>query len=182
MVNPKSKDRLRPPLMYAFREAHAARDARKKLDLRDEAGERIVAGRRGAPRLAITDPKLRQEVIRDLEILLNTVNLASSLPLDAAEHVRCSILNYGRPDLVRRSIDEFSVGSIGAEIAETLARFEPRLARDSLTVVRDDSVDAAALRVRFLIAAALGCEPLAASVEFVADVELDTGKVVVARR
>ncbi len=45
MVNPKSKDRLRPPLMYAFREAHAARDARKKLDLRDEAGERIVAGR-----------------------------------------------------------------------------------------------------------------------------------------
>ncbi len=182
MGSPTTKDRLRPPLMYAFREAHAARDARKKLDLRDEAGERIIAGRRAAPRLAITEPRLKQEVIRDLEVLLNTVDLASSLPLGTAEQVRRSILNYGRPDLVHRSIDEFSVGGIGTEIAEALARFEPRLAREALAVVRDDSVDAAALRVRFLIRAELDCEPLAIPVEFVADVELDTGKVVVARR
>jgi type VI secretion system protein ImpF len=28
------KERLSPPLMYAFRTAHEARDAKKKLDLR----------------------------------------------------------------------------------------------------------------------------------------------------
>ena len=44
--------------MYAFRGAHAARDAKVKLDLRDEAGERIIAGRRAAVRTAITEPTL----------------------------------------------------------------------------------------------------------------------------
>ena len=53
-VAPK-KDRLSPPLMLAFRSAHAARDARKKLDLRDESGERVIAGRRAAGRMPITE-------------------------------------------------------------------------------------------------------------------------------
>ena len=35
-----------PPLMHVFRAAHEAKDANKKLDLRDEAGDRIIAGRR----------------------------------------------------------------------------------------------------------------------------------------
>ena len=46
-VVPK-KDRLSPPLMLAFRNAYAARDARKKLDLRDASGERVIASRRAA--------------------------------------------------------------------------------------------------------------------------------------
>jgi len=45
------KDRLAPPLMFAFRSAHAARDAKKKLDIRDAAGERVIAGRRTSARL-----------------------------------------------------------------------------------------------------------------------------------
>ena len=49
------KDRLSPPLMFAFRSAHAARDANKKIDLRDEAGERVIAGRRSAGRAPITE-------------------------------------------------------------------------------------------------------------------------------
>ena len=46
MAGRDKKDRLSPPLMYAFRGAHEARDAKKKLDLRDEAGERVIANRR----------------------------------------------------------------------------------------------------------------------------------------
>ena len=63
------KDRLSPPLMHAFRSAHAARDATKKIDLRDESGERIIAGRRSAGRSPITELQLRREVARDLELL-----------------------------------------------------------------------------------------------------------------
>ena len=48
MANINRKDRLSPPLMYAFRSAHAARDATTKIDQRDEAGERIISGRRTA--------------------------------------------------------------------------------------------------------------------------------------
>ena len=60
MAGPNRKTRLTPPLMHAFRAAHDARDAKKKLDLRDEeSGERIIAGRRGPARAAITEPVLR---------------------------------------------------------------------------------------------------------------------------
>ena len=44
---------LAPPLMYAFRMAHEKRDAKATLDLRDEAGERVIAPRR------ITDDAVR---------------------------------------------------------------------------------------------------------------------------
>ena len=45
MVDGARKERLSPPLMYAFRTAHEARDAKKKIDLRDESGERVIASR-----------------------------------------------------------------------------------------------------------------------------------------
>ena len=75
------KDRLSPPLMYAFRSAHEARDAKKKLDLRDESGERVIASRRTAARAAITEPTLRREVARDLDALMNTIALESTQDL-----------------------------------------------------------------------------------------------------
>ena len=79
-LTPK-KDRLSPPLMLAFRAAHEARDARKKLDLRDQSGERIIAGRRSTGRHPISEALLRREVSHDLETLLNTIALESTLDL-----------------------------------------------------------------------------------------------------
>ena len=69
------KDRLAPPLMYAFRMAHEKRDAKAKLDLRDEAGERVIAPRRMTTRSPISESGLRREVMTDLLSLLNTTNL-----------------------------------------------------------------------------------------------------------
>lgn len=176
------KERLSPPLMYAFREAHEARDAKKKLDLRDETGERVIAGRRSAARQAITEAKLRREVTRDLETLMNTIAFGSSVDIQSFDRVPGSILNYGFPDVAHRSIDELSVNDIAGEIRAVLRHFEPRLARDSIEVARDMSVDAAELRVRFLVKADLACEPLHVPIEFVAEVELDTGKILLSRR
>lgn len=48
-------DRLAPPLMYAFRAAHEKRDAKQRLDLRDEAGERVIAARRVTTRSPISE-------------------------------------------------------------------------------------------------------------------------------
>jgi type VI secretion system protein ImpF len=59
--------------------------------------------------------------------------------------------------------------------------FEPRLAADSIQVTRDVTVDAAELKVRFLVRADLLCEPLNVPVEFVADVEMDSGKILITR-
>ena len=173
-------DRLAPPLMYAFRTAHEKRDAKAKLDLRDEGGERIIAARRVTTR-PISEVGLRREVMTDLLNLLNTTNLDAAEDLSSAPAVRGSILNYGFPDLSWRTIDENSLSEIAREIEIALADFEPRLARDSIKARRDLSVDVEELRLRFLVKADLRTQPVSVPVEFVAEVELDSGKIKVDR-
>jgi type VI secretion system protein ImpF len=175
------KDRLSQPLMHAFRSAHQARDATKRLDLRDESGERVIAGRRPTGRAPITETMLRREVGHDLEVLMNTINLASAVDLHRFDYVRRSILNFGFSDLTHRSIDEYSINDLKQEIEAALTNFEPRLIRESIHATRDTSLDAAELKVRFLVQADLSCEPVDVQVEFIADVELDTGKIAIAR-
>jgi type VI secretion system protein ImpF len=175
------KIRLRTPLMLAFRSAYESRDARQKADLRDESGERVIAGRRAMVRGAVTESIVRREVNRDLETLMNTINLDSSYPLEPCDEVKRSILNYGLPDVTHRSIDEGSVGDVIDEIQEALLNFEPRLVKDTIQVQRDNSADIAQLQVRFVVRADMWSDPLKVPVEFYADVQADTGKVVVSR-
>jgi type VI secretion system protein ImpF len=59
MAAPKN-DRLAPPLMYAFRAAHAARDAKPEVDIRDR-GERVIAPRRVTARAPISERELRNK-------------------------------------------------------------------------------------------------------------------------
>ena len=181
MVGVKKTDRLSPPLMYAFRAAHEARDAKTKLDLRDEAGERVIAGRRMAVRTAITEPALRREVAHDLDALMNTIALESSEDLTAFEHARKSILNFGLPDITHRSIDEMSIEDISGEIKAALIHHEPRLMPASIRVSKDAEINEAELKIRFVVRADLVCEPLNVPVEFVADLELDSGNISVGR-
>ncbi len=172
------KNRLSPPFMHAFRSAHAKRDAKKALDLRDEAGERVIAQRRVAPRSTITEPHLRREVARDLEALVNTVALGSTEDLSTYEAVQRSVLNYGLPDIVHRSIEEASVAHISSEIVAALVAHEPRLVPGTIQVARDQRVDKVELKIRFVVSAELMCHPVNVPVEFVADVETDSGAIV----
>jgi type VI secretion system protein ImpF len=174
-------DRLAPPLMFAFREAHQKRDAKKKIDLRDEAGERVLATRRASTRAPVSESGLRREVMRDLVDLMNTTNLASVDDLEDFPEVRASVLNYGLPDLTHRTLEENRISNISDEIETALARFEPRLARGSIRARRDETVGSEELRLRFLVAADLLCEPVNVPVEFVAELEFDTGKIKIER-
>ena len=180
MAGLNNKTRLSPPLMYVFRAAHEAKDATKKADLRNESGDRVIAARRLRARHTITEPLLRREVSRDLEALLNSIALESSVDMTGAPQVRMSILNFGIPDVTRRTIDEIGVNDIPQEIRTAIIAFEPRLAAASLHIERDKHVDPAELKVRFIVRADLTCEPVHVPVEFIADV-IDTGKIVVTR-
>ena len=175
-----SKTRHSPPLMHVFRAAHEAKDAKKKVDLRGESGERVIAGRRLRPRQVITEPVLRREVWRDLDALLNTIALEASVDMTDAPLVRKSILNFGLPDVTHRSIDELGVREIPNEIRDAIVRYEPRLAAASLRIERDMSVDPTELKVRFIVRAELTCDPVHVPVEFVADL-IETGKIIVNR-
>jgi type VI secretion system protein ImpF len=171
--NKNRKDRLSSPLMHAFRSAHAARDATKKIDVRDESGERIISGRRTVGRTPITENLLRREVARDLEALMNTVAFESAEDLREHPYVRKSILNFGLPDIVHRTIDEVTVSDVKSEIESILTNFEPRLVRDTVHAARDNSIDPTELKVRFVVQADLRCIPVDVPVEFVADMDLD---------
>ena len=172
--------RLSPPLLHAFRTAHEAKDARKAIDQRNAAGERVVTSRKLRARQVITEPLLRREVARDLDALLNAVALESSVDMDDAPHVRRSILNFGLPDIALRTIDETAVDEIPGEIRTAIANFEPRIAPGTLRIERDRQVDSLELKVRFLIRAELVCHPVHVPVEFVADI-VETGKIMIKR-
>lgn len=180
MAEVTSKTRLSPPLMHVFRSAHAAKDAKKTIDMRDEFGNRVLAGRRLRPRQVITESVLRREVSRDLDALLNAIALQSTIDMTDMPYARGSIVNFGIPDITHRSIDEAGVDDIADEIKTAIINFEPRLARDSVRVVRDTSVDPVELKVRFIVRADLTCDPVHVPVEFVADV-VESGKILVNR-
>jgi type VI secretion system protein ImpF len=180
MTSPRN-DRLAPPLMYAFRAAHEKRDAKQKLDLRDEGGDRVIAARRVTTRGPISESGLRREVMIDLINLLNSTNLDAAEDLSATPAVMKSILNYGFPDLASRTLDENGVRDVAREIEVALGDFEPRLARDSIRASRDMAIRDDELRVRFVVKADLRARPVNVPVEFVAEVDLESGKIKVDR-
>jgi type VI secretion system protein ImpF len=180
MADLNTKTRLAPPLMHVFRAAHEAKDAKKRVDIRDEAGERIIAGRRMRARHVITEAVLRREVARDLDALLNAIAMSSTIDMTDAPHVRKSILNFGIPDVTHRTIDEVGVNDIPGEIKTAIINYEPRLGAASIHIERDNTVDIAELKVRFIVRADLTCDPVHVPVEFIADV-IETGKIVVNR-
>lgn len=180
MATSMRESRLSPPLMQVFRAAHEAKDAKRIIDQRNAAGERVIAGRRLRARQVITETMLRREVSRDLDALLNSVALEATVDMDNALNVRRSILNYGLPDIAIRTIDETGVGEIPDEIRTAIVNYEPRLAPGSLRIERDKTVDSVELKIRFLVRAELVCHPVHVPVEFVADI-IESGKIVVNR-
>lgn len=180
MDNLNRKSRLSPPLMSVFRAAHDAKDARREISIRDEAGDRVIASRRLRPRQIITESMLRREVARDLTSLLNSIAMESTIDMADVPFARKAILNFGIPDVTNRSIDEVGVNEIPEEIRTAIVNYEPRLAAAKLHVERDETVDAAELKIRFIVRADLLCHPVHVPVEFIADV-IETGKIVVNR-
>jgi type VI secretion system protein ImpF len=180
MATSSRQSRLSPPLMQVFRTAHEAKDAKLKIDQRNEAGDRLIASRRLRARQVITESTLRREVSRDLDALLNTVALQATIDMENAPNVRKSILNYGLPDIAIRTIDENGLDEIPVEIRTAIVNYEPRIAPDTLRIERDKELDPVELKIRFVIRGELVCHPVHVPVEFVADI-IEAGKIVVNR-
>lgn len=170
-------DRLVTPFMQAFRSAFKERDAKKPMVMVDEKGERVLSGRRSTKRGSALESELRSDLSRDISSLLNTVNMGSAEDISEYEYVTTSILNYGLTDLSVLSINDGEVDNLCDKLSTILRDFEPRLLRDSIAVERDSSVDRSSLRLRFLVSAEMKSTPSNIPVEFVADLELESGKM-----
>jgi type VI secretion system protein ImpF len=185
MAKTKPNERLRAPLMYAFRSAAAAGDARKQIDLRTENGERVIASRRtnGERRRSLSDSTLKALLAEDLSALLNTIDLESAAPelIGDLPYVRDSILNFGLRDLSDRTIDEADkIDGIKHELEAALKRFEPRLLGRTMRIERDRENETD-LTIRFVIRSDMRADPVPSSIEFVTEVELDSGEIHVDR-
>lgn len=168
--------------MQAFRESFRKRDAAKPMDLRDEVGNRVVAGRRNSQRRMASDQSLRQDLAEDLVSLFNTVNLASSVDLDGLDHVRRSILNYGLDDLSTMTIGSEAVSGVGTGLHDALVAFEPRLVGGSVNVARDTKrSDRHDMKVRFDVKADMHATPVDVPLDFVAELEVDSAKMKISK-
>ncbi|WP_161142271.1 GPW/gp25 family protein [Propylenella binzhouense] len=165
--------------MYAFRDAFEAGDAGKRLDER-VGGERVIPGR-GTLKRSFDEAALKRNLVLDLLALMNTIDLDSALDLTGLDFVRRSILNFGLRDIAHLTSEERGVDEIAETLSQALLLHEPRLDRASLHVERQASFDEVNQRIRFNVSAEMSCKPLDIPIEFVAEIDVGSGKVQLTR-
>ena len=121
---------------------------------------------------------LRATVRRELTWLLNTTNLDAAQDLDLYPEVKTSVLNYGLPDLTGRASTQNAIRDRSTDIRDAILTFEPRMDASKVevearsTIERDNAVT-------FLIRGDVTSAVKAMPVQFIADVEIETGEAVV---
>lgn len=166
---------LHTPLLQAFRDAAREGDSRRADINYAKDGARIVTQR--SSRLSSNEAQLRQSLDIDLGHLLNTVNLNSVLDLEKHPHVRRSVLNFGMQDLVHLTTDSDKLSNLVESLRHSLLAHEPRLDASSLVIERKDSADESNQRIAFSVNADLLCRPVDVPLEFVAEIDVGSGKV-----
>ena len=116
--------------------------------------------------------RLKQNVRRDLEWLLNTRRTIQPAPKELVE-LSASLYHYGIPDLSSMSADSPETqGELTRLVGDAIDTFEPRLAEVNVTGVPQDQRKLGELR--FVIDALLRLDPTPERVTF--DTLLETGK------
>lgn len=132
----------------------------------------------GAPR-SMSMRDLRRCVRRDLESLLNTVNLESVEDLADFPHVASSVVNYGVPGLSGRTLSTLRPEGVAMLIRQAILRFEPRLSQVRVVPEMDkDQADSRGLSFR--IEAELWGNPMPQHMELRTMVDVDSRQIAVA--
>lgn len=174
------KDRLQIPLMFAFRDANEKQDSQKAEDVRGIDGERVVSQRSSIRRRGADEALLKRDLGIDLGNLVDTINLDSSVDLTDRPYVKKSVLNYGIYDLTHVTITVDAGPEVMANLKSALLQHEPRLSPETLVIEPSEKLrDDVNQRLRFRVRADLICKPLDIPIEFVAEIDATSGKVLV---
>lgn len=132
----------------------------------------------------ISGERLRSAVLRDLAWLLNSGNAEDRIDAAAFAHARSSVLNYGMRPLAGLRMSGLARADVEASIRDAIARFEPRIAADSLEVrcVGDDGGNAGDARrqhnlLAFEIRGRLWSVPHPVDMVLRSELDLETGAV-----
>lgn len=167
--------------MHAFREAFRVRDSAKPIDKQNEAGERVIAGRRTTPRSAVAESALRQQLGEDLSSLLNTIEFGAIEDLTDFEHVDSSILNFGIPDLGGIAASTEAGVQLARRLRDKFELHECRLVAGTVNVQCEQLGDDASGLLKLHISGEMRSTPADVPVEFVAEVDTESGKVKVSK-
>jgi type VI secretion system protein ImpF len=140
----------------------------------DEPGDRKEA----PDRRVLNKTQLRQAVLRDLQWLLNSVQISPKL-LVGAEHVKQSVLNFGLPALAGETATQIAHGDIEEAIRMAIVRFEPRIDAKTLEVrmVLSGSVLDTHNVLQLQIRGQLWAQPVPLDLILKASVDLETGQM-----
>lgn len=120
--------------------------------------------------------QIKESVKRDLEWLLNSKQLLADWP-EELHHLTNSVLSYGMPDFSSTTLSNTAhQDRLRRAVEESIARFEPRLSRVSVTIVDGREFDRS---LRFRIDAMLRVDPAPEPVTFDSVLQLSTRAFVV---
>ncbi len=120
---------------------------------------------------------LRQQVLRDLQWLFNTINQDASLDLSTLPQVSRSVVNFGVAPLAGKRMSDIEWQDIQHKLTEAIIHFEPRILPQGLQV-RCIS-DTASLDLHNVLSieikGRLWCVPYPLEFLFRTDVDLENG-------
>jgi len=124
--------------------------------------------------------QLKQSVLRDLEWLLNTEQLPTTVDLTDYPEVQRSVINYGRPALSGKAGSTVDLKQLQRQIHQAIIDFEPRILADSLSIrINFDDEVHSRNALSFEIEGQLWAQPLPLNLFLRTDVDLESGTVVV---
>jgi type VI secretion system protein ImpF len=121
---------------------------------------------------------LRESVLRDLEWLMNTINLESVVDMDEHPELKSTVLNFGMPGFSGSTINGVQRGEIKNLIKQAIETFEPRIMKNTLrvTLIEDeDMVNPHA--VAFQIEGTMWGRPMPEALFLRTELDLEIGEV-----
>lgn len=143
--------------------------------------ERLTDGEPGAcakpgGRGVLSLEAFRAAVLRDIQHLLNATGACRLPGFSVASPAAWSVVNYGMPDLVGKSLSGTAAYSIAQALAASIKRYESRIDGASLSVtpVTDRSGSGGCTLV-FLVSGELWWQPRPDRLSFTTEFDLDAG-------
>ncbi|WP_298294586.1 type VI secretion system baseplate subunit TssE [uncultured Litoreibacter sp.] len=178
--DPSRSNQRQVSLMHVFRASAESGDARKDgKDYQD--GDRSINVRAKQRREGVDESELRRHLNADLNNLMNTIRLDATVELEDHPRVEKSVLNFGFADMSSLTQSHLTDQKIATSIRESLINHEPRLIPESIEVVIRKDDRALTQQVAFDISAEMVADPVDIPLDFVAEVDLGAGKMVMKR-
>ena len=158
MAKRQSQERLQPYLLDRLTD--------DEPEIKSEAREKHV----------FSQVKLRQSVLRDLNWLFNSSNLAAVQDLDDYPEVARSVLNYGMPSFAGHTISGVDVLEIERLLRQAICDFEPRMVRRTIKVRLDvDEQQMSHNAMTFDIEGELWADPIPIQIYLKTELDLEAG-------